>query len=52
MSVLDRLRMLHDAAERLSSDLPTEEMFLRFSEEIVAAISGYIEEVEEAEGNG
>lgn len=50
MSVLTRLRMLHKTAESLASDLPTEEMFLRFSEQVVDAISGYIEEVEEAEG--
>ncbi len=49
MSVLARLRMLHETAEGLASDLPTEEMFLRFSEEVVATISGYIDEVEETE---
>ena len=50
MSVLNRLRMLHKMAEDLSSDLPTEEMFLRFSEEVVNRIEDYIEEVEAAEG--
>ena len=50
MSVLARLRMLHEAAEGLASDLPTEEMFLRFSEEVVDTISSYIEEVAEASG--
>ncbi len=49
MSVLSRLRMLHDTAESIAGDLPTEEMFLKFSEEVVATISGYIEEVAEAE---
>ena len=49
MSVLNRLRMLHDDAEKLASDLPTEEMFIRFSDEVVSVISNYIEEVEEAE---
>lgn len=48
MSVLNRLRRLHDDAEKLASDLPTEEMFLRFSDEVVSAINNYIEEVEEA----
>jgi len=50
MSVLDRLRDLYDTAQKLASDLPTEEMFMRFSEEVVDVIGGYIEEVEEAEG--
>lgn len=50
MSVRIKLRMLHHDAEKLASDLPTEEMFLRFSEEIVDRIEGYIEEVVEAEG--
>jgi hypothetical protein len=47
MSVLVRLKMLHKTAEDLASDLPTEEMFLRFSEEIVSGIEGYIMEIEE-----
>jgi len=50
MSVLTRLKMLHKTAEDLASDLPTEEMFLRFSEQVVSAIEGYIYEVEEVEG--
>ena len=50
MSVLERLRMLHKNAERLASDLPTEEMFLRFNEDIVYVIRDYIDEVKEAEG--
>ena len=48
MSLLLKLRMLHNDAGRLAPDLPTEEMFLRFSEEIVDRIEGYIEEVKEA----
>ena len=46
MDVIDKLRMLHKTAENLASDLPTEEMFLRFSMEVIDAISGYIEEIE------
>ena len=49
MSVLDQLKMLHRTAENLASKLPTEEMFLRFSEEVVNTIGAYIDEVEEAE---
>lgn len=49
IDVLDRLRMLHGDAERISSKLPTEEMFLRFSEEVVNVISDYIAEVEAEE---
>ena len=48
MGVLDRLRMLHRDAERIASDLPTEEMFMRFSEQVVEVIDSFIEEVKEA----
>jgi len=50
MSVLSRLWELYYAAEGLAPDLPTEKLFLSFSAEVVAVISGYIEELEEAEG--
>ena len=49
MSVLARLWMLYKAAESLAPDLPTEEMFLQFSEDVIDRIEYYIEEVEEAE---
>jgi len=47
--VLARLRMLYKAAESLAPDLPTEEMFLQFSEDVTNRIEHYIEEVEDAE---
>jgi len=49
MSVLKRMQALYYAAEGLAPDLPTEKMFLRFSQEVVANISAYVEELEEAE---
>ena len=44
--VVVRLKMLHKTAEALASKLPTEEMYMEFSDEVVNRISDYIERCE------
>ena len=50
MSLSVRLRMIKETLERIASELPTEEMFMRFSEQVVDTLGSFIDEVEEAEG--